>query len=741
MVALAAALVMPAAQAVAAGETPAAQTAPAAKEKTLAADAKVDWSKVFQAIETLAAAYKGYEAAANAPLPPIKPVASWNYAQNLTPDQQDWYRTTPQGTYFMPYQWFLALEAPEQGKTFGQPPAAAGVRDLPESWRMKPAASSAVQPRFASPEYLARFGMLNQPKSRDNPDGLPAGLTRQLGYVDPMTANAQPQTVLGLGCALCHAGKVEYNGKALFVDGGPSHVNLDMFGAKFLVALLQTLLPDQLDVPPWDWTFSRFDRFAAAVLGTATPTELQKFSLYTQLLDFAIQKARTPVPPSSTSAGFSRLDALDAIGNQVFAVDAQTPGNVAASTAPVSYPMVWTVPWLAWAEYPGVVRNPMIRNVGEALGVFAPVNLTTSDPNLLYKSTAMVGNLHRFETLLMEGTFKPDQDADPWAYVKAKKELPGLRPPSWQTVSGQLGLPPIDAAKAEAGKKLYAELCQSCHLPPLNDPAIGAVDSQGNLNPVYWESKDADTDMAPKYRRQFLRVTKLNIQDIGTDPQEVVNFATRFPNMTNMTWNKWSGVPQPMATVEETMPDGSRKLVSKVGQVMSMADALKYTTQATANRWYADNKITDPDTIAWMEGYRPNKVLLEATYRARPLDGIWSTAPFLHNGSVANLYQLLLPAEKRATQFVVGLTELDPVNLGLKSYEGDSADDKAKRDELVKQGYTLFSVTGADGKPIPGNSNAGHEFKGDGKVLGNGIVGRTLTDTERYELIEYLKTL
>ena len=41
----------------------------------------------------------------------------------------------------------------------------------------------------------------------------------------------------------------------------------------------------------------------------------------------------------------------------------------------------------------------------------------------------------------------------------------------------------------------------------------------------------------------------------------------------------------------------------------------------------------------------------EAKYKARPLNGIWSTAPYLHNGSVPNLYQLLLPVAERQKKF------------------------------------------------------------------------------------------
>lgn len=46
-------------------------------------------------------------------------------------------------------------------------------------------------------------------------------------------------------------------------------------------------------------------------------------------------------------------------------------------------------------------------------------------------------------------------------------------------------------------------------------------------------------------------------------------------------------------------------------------------------------------------------------YKARPLDGVWATPPFLHNGSVPNLFQLLSPAAERSPQFYVGTFEFD----------------------------------------------------------------------------------
>ncbi|MGD5549531.1 hypothetical protein QUT09_22580, partial [Xanthomonas citri pv. citri] len=64
-------------------------------------------------------------------------------------------------------------------------------------------------------------------------------------------------------------------------------------------------------------------------------------------------------------------------------------------------------------------------------------------------------------------------------------------------------------------------------------------------------------------------------------------------------------------------------------------------------------------------------------------------------------------------------------------------------DERCKTGETQFSTTGSDGKPLQGNSVLGHSFeRKPGEERRPGVIGREFkNDDERYELIEYLKTL
>ena len=98
-------------------------------------------------------------------------------------------------------------------------------------------------------------------------------------------------------------------------------------------------------------------------------------------------------------------------------------------------------------------------------------------------------------------------------------------------------------------------------------------------------------------------------------------------------------------------------------------------------------------------------------YTSVPLDGIWLTGPYLHNGSVPTLADLLAPIEHRPKQFWRGLDLFDARKVGFVS---DS--DDARR----------------IGTPIdvskPGNSNAGHTY------------GTALSEDQKQALIEYLKT-
>jgi uncharacterized protein (DUF2235 family) len=247
----------------------------------------------------------------------------------------------------------------------------------------------------------------------------------------------------------------------------------------------------------------------------------------------------------------------------------------------------------------------------------------------------------------------------------------GVLSPKWpEDILGK-----IDLGKAAKGESLYKELCLDCHQSPM-------LSDEGR-KAEHW------TNNANSAGRQFFRVTMIPLAEIGTDPKEAQNFYKRTAN---------SG------------PLGKG--------IVSASDGLKYITQKVIDEAYADLKLSPEQQSEW-NGYRDNEVRAPLFYKARPHNGIWATPPYLHNGSVPNLFELLSPVSERPPVFYLGNKQYDPIKLGLNT-------------EYLK-GASEFRTD------LPGNSNAGHEFNDGPKS--NGVIGRKLSEVERMQIIEYLKTL
>ena len=63
-----------------------------------------------------------------------------------------------------------------------------------------------------------------------------------------------------------------------------------------------------------------------------------------------------------------------------------------------------------------------------------------------------------------------------------------------------------------------------------------------------------------------------------------------------------------------------------------------------------------PEETVKIHGYRelPFPRPQERSYKAAPRDGVWAEPPYMHNGSVPNLYEMLIPAAQRTKKFYVG---------------------------------------------------------------------------------------
>ena len=100
-------------------------------------------------------------------------------------------------------------------------------------------------------------------------------------------------------------------------------------------------------------------------------------------------------------------------------------------------------------------------------------------------------------------------------------------------------------------------------------------------------------------------------------------------------------------------------------------------------------------------------------YVATELSGLWLKGPYLHNGSVPTLRDLLKRPEERPRGFYRGWDLVDALNGGFVSQVGTGAE---------RAGW-LYDTT------VPGNSNAGHLF------------GTDLSEFDKERLLAYLKTL
>ena len=656
--------------------------------------------------------------------PPLPTLPQTNAAywleQNWSLKDRHWFHHASQGTatFPVPYEWFMALEQPR-------------LRLVSQPGMLKDSA------------YLERFGFIPSPKSintdtatlrqfgyanvyettqagdwssrwtpAENVDGLPVGFARMTGVVDPATGRREEDKI-GLTCAACHTGHIQYQGIDVRFDGGPAMTDLKKLELVTGLSIAYTVY-----VP------FRFDRFADRVLGREA-SKADRKALKQKLsatMDFLLdwqtryndtiehKKTWDGRWQQDTEEGFGRLDALNRIGNQVFAQDLALSGvkgfekNLHAQDAPVSYPAIWTVPWFKFAQYDASIEQPLIRNAGEALGVTALLNLSDAYPEKrLWSSSVDIRTLGWIEDMLRgPDPFKaPDPATGP--------KFGGLLSPKWPSqILGDAWR--IDQTKVENGRKIYAEMCSGCHLPAINTPA-------------FWSSGHWETSGDSK----VLNAVTIPLKEIKTDPEQSLVLSKRivdvpaFLKVNTSDLQKWWQCDIPTASTSPT------EMVYALG-LMTVVDLV-------AQKWMTDQNVPDAERAKMWNMARKNCLnpAPDPRYRARPLNGIWATAPYLHNGSVPSLYWLLKPQNERPQKFCMGRRDYDPVTVGFA----------VTADERCKTGETQFLMTGSDGRLIQGNSVLGHSFeRKEGEPKRDGVIGRIFKDdNERYDLIEYLKTL
>ena len=618
--------------------------------------------------------------------------------QNWSPETRARYHHISQGTRTLPipYQWFVSLERPSSsliGMLF------------------------ADDVKLSDNEYLLRFGFIADEKSASNPDGLPIGFART--PTQPLPGLSERADAIGFTCAACHTGQFVHDGKQYVIDGGPATTDLGQLTEALGAALAQTALSSKLAV--FDY---RFDRFARNVLGERY-SDTTKEELSGQLAS-VLEVLAAGGDIIDVTEGFTRVDALNRIGNQVFAEDYPHRDNYAPINAPVNFPHIWTSSWFSWVQYDGSIMAPLVRNAGEALGVAAYLDTKSPLDEKRFGSSIPIRNLDWIENALKGEGFGPD--------VK----YTGLTAPRWPE-----SLKRLDPARVKQGADIYRTHCQGCHLPPLDSKELWQDVYYG---PIEW------TDAEGRQRETSDSVLKVKLiphRQIGTDMAQANILVNRMVDISGRAdlpaGEQTPGLGLNINLCGHPPEDPGAKpnwdLVTvpfSDGGNVPFALALGAIVQQTIDAWLDQNYILSEEQRLKFESDRPNCLQAGAGYRARPLNGVWATAPFLHNGSVPTLMDLLLPVKERPTLVQLGGTRFDVDKVGIKQ-------DPELR---MEQGSTyadngLFILDTS----LPGNLNTGHEFS-DAWIEGNhysnqprGVIGPALSEQERLAIIEYLKTL
>ncbi len=581
--------------------------------------------------------------------------------QNWDDATRQFFYTTSQGSRMMPYDWFLALETADSTENFAK-------------------------------TVLPKLGYVPNPNLDQNPDELPVGFVADIDW--------RGQRHLGLTCAACHTNQIEYEEHLYQIDGAPTQA--DMAG-------LIEGLRDALNATLAD--LAKFDRFADRVHPPHCPTP-QRIALRAEVRKFAEAWSEFVADSTPEHAwGRARLDAFGMIFNRVAAIDLDLRENSHPPNAPVSYPFLWGTSWENKVQWNGSADNTndierLARNVGEVLGVFAQTDLRKASVLRPYYRTSA----RRLNQLQLENKLKI------------------LWSPQWPAELGE-----IDEAKAAAGQQLFSQRCASCH----------QVIPHG----------EQDTHVTVKL---------IPISEVGTDATMAINAISKEVSTGSLAGSRLPGsAPLPAAlprglllkhVVQGSLLSPFKDVGVRLHSPLEIAASLRSTksqvlelTDAELERFFAESDTTPENLQAVLDNYSlkveeyrnrveayverteaasadPNgaeAVAMSAAaadptllaYKARPLDGIWATAPYLHNGSVPNLYELLHPASERTKKFYVGSRKFDPKHVGFVTQ--------------ASAGTTELDTS------LPGNSNSGHDSYGEDE----------LTDEQRWQLVEYLKTL
>lgn len=590
--------------------------------------------------------------------------------QNWSAKDLSAWQDTSQGSRLIPLSWFIALEKAD------------------------------TQERFLTDANVLKFGYTPRDLVFDHYTyRLPRGFVVDVTDDDELTfsrlrwkaAQTSREPWVGMNCSACHTASITYQGQIFEVQGGPTSADFQSFLEAFRRALVQTRASEE-----------KFDRFSSRVLGSDNSAANKDMLLIS--LDRLNQFLATSASLNSTDLryGPGRVDAVGHILNRIAQLNGAIAPTPNPSDAPVSYPFLWNVPQHSKVQWNGIAPNlrvlgkqgldigALARNTSEVIGVFADVKFVQHSISGGYPSSVNVKNLELLE-----------------------RTLEKLKPPRWPEQ-----LPPIKKCNdptnpneclVTRGANLFKANCSGCHVHLPRDDLKRPIDAK--------MSKIIDIEVAAETSKS-----------IGTDPWMACN-AYQFKSdpglLEGVRLNALFGSVTKDDNLATQLGVAARKvLLNKGTDVVALAASgffnveqrdkstailpvqKQMTTYAYITQLFKTSKQLRLDQCY---GKAPKEEIL--AYKARPLTGIWATAPYLHNGSVPTLYDLLLPPNQRPKSFYTGSTIFDPKKVGFITDE----------DAVNQFPYDTS---------LPGNLNSGHDYG-----------ATSFYDDDRWALIEYMKTL
>ena len=588
-----------------------------------------------------------------------------NYGNGLNAAQRESFYHLSQGSEIMPWFWLAAIDAADSDKPFV--------------------------------ENLKRYGLLPDPGRND---GLPVGLTVAS---NPFTFGMD---FVGVNCAACHVGELHHGGKAVRIDGAPNMFNLQLFYSDAIDAAMASTPshPDKLWRALKRLGRQDYERYGiaapfvrpATLVYAAADAFMHRDRLNARLeLIKVIDVAKAQRDKDHPTSGFGRLDAFDGTRNFLLTRLRAADGaggfevntkNMVKLNAPVKFPWLWSLKASApgpieayrdkpetfprvlgfkdydWLEWTGNTNTVMERNITETLGAGATVVLDPKSPSL-FESSIPVRNMHTLEWL---------------AYY--------IDPPKWPTeIFG-----PIKPDLAAAGKEVFNKHCAGCHEYGDNQrTATGLIHLRGKSP----ETTGTDATAA--------RTISCPVPDVGALKVSPTSYSAEDSQLLAGC----AGVEVGQAFTGDSFAKTVQVAVDSIKQRAFAAEGIDAAEQRTMEDYAQRGADTWRDTL--LDTQPP-----DGPYAARPLHGIWAAAPYLHNGSVPTLYDLLLPPDQRPKAFALGAREYDPAKLGFVVTA-----DCSPQDCLVDTTLTDY-----------GNGNGGH------------LYGTDLAPSDRTALLEYLKS-